>query len=189
MSEPALQWPPHVAEAWTEADLDGMPDDGNRHEVLDGRLIVTPPPPETHQGIADAIAAALRAAAPRGWRVRREIGIRLPGGNVIPDVTVLSPDAPRGRVWTDAGHVALVVEVASERTVTYDEGDKSVAYAEAGIAGYWRAVPRDGLVCLETRIDRARYSRSVPVHPGETLEVTSPFPVTVDPARWLDPEN
>ncbi|MCA1675383.1 MAG: Uma2 family endonuclease [Actinobacteria bacterium] len=189
MGEAALRWPPHVAEAWTEADLDAMPDDGNKHEVIDGRLIVTPPPRETHQGVADAVAAALRAAAPPGWRVRREIGVRLPSGNVIPDVTVLAPEAPRGEVWTDSCYVALVVEVTSDSTASYDEGDKAAAYGKAGIPSYWRASPNDDAVCIETAVGASRYTRSITVLHGETHLVTDPFEITVDPARWLNPEN
>jgi predicted ATPase/DNA-binding SARP family transcriptional activator len=44
-----------------------MPDDGNTYEVLDGRLIVTPPPDETHQGVGKAIVVALNNTA-RGAR-------------------------------------------------------------------------------------------------------------------------
>lgn len=34
---------------WTRADLDALPDDGFRHEIIDGALIVTPAPMPTHQ--------------------------------------------------------------------------------------------------------------------------------------------
>jgi hypothetical protein len=32
-------------DGWVEADLDRLPDDGNRYELIDGSLHVTPPPP------------------------------------------------------------------------------------------------------------------------------------------------
>lgn len=40
-----------VSEAWTIERLDQLPEDGNRYEVLDGELLVTPPPSEAHESI------------------------------------------------------------------------------------------------------------------------------------------
>ena len=37
---------------WTAADLEQLPDDGNRYEVLHGELLVTPQPTTVHQGVA-----------------------------------------------------------------------------------------------------------------------------------------
>src|ERR1044072_5630002 len=47
--------------AWTVADLERMPDDGQRYEVIDGELFVTPAPALRHQ---DAIAALYLLLAP-----------------------------------------------------------------------------------------------------------------------------
>lgn len=48
---------PH-GRVFTAADLEGMPDDGNRYEIIDGALIVTPSP---------AVPCARHSRA-RGWR-------------------------------------------------------------------------------------------------------------------------
>lgn len=190
MAEPVQQWPPHYREAWTEADLDAMPDDGNKYEILDGRLIVTPPPTETHQGRMIAVAAALREMAPTGWRVRPGIGVRLPNGNVEPDIVVLRPEAPRGEVWNAPAHVALVVEVASPSTRTYDAGDKAVAYACAGIPWYWRLVPgKNGAIHIHALTGIAEYSLHAKVGLGETHTLTEPFPITVVASEWLEPDD
>jgi hypothetical protein len=37
---------------YTVADLELLPDDGNRYEVLAGTLLVTPSPGSAHQGVA-----------------------------------------------------------------------------------------------------------------------------------------
>jgi hypothetical protein len=37
---------------WTTADLDELPEDGRRRELIDGVLIVTPSPSTTHQTVA-----------------------------------------------------------------------------------------------------------------------------------------
>ena len=48
----------HVPTFTTE-DLERFPDDGNRYELLDGYLLVTPSPSFSHQLVATRIAAAL----------------------------------------------------------------------------------------------------------------------------------
>ena len=48
---------------YTRADLDTMPDDGRRHELLDGALIVTPPPADRHQAIVVNLIVLLKQAA------------------------------------------------------------------------------------------------------------------------------
>src|SRR5512135_1980101 len=51
---------------WT--DLQQVPDDGNRHEIIDGGLLVTPPP-DTERTLPRHCADVLRAAAPTGVAV------------------------------------------------------------------------------------------------------------------------
>lgn len=48
---------------WTVADLMAMPEDGYRYELVDGRLVVNPPPSPEHQGLSLNLARALQDAA------------------------------------------------------------------------------------------------------------------------------
>lgn len=180
MAQPVYQFP----DFWTEADLDVLPDDGHRYEILDGSLVVTPPPTDGHQSVGTALLVALRAAAPRGWRVLPELGVRVPGGNVIPDVVVLHPHAARNVTWREASDVALVVEVASPSTEVNDRGNKAIKYAEAGIPAYWR-VARDGAVTVHALVDESQYGIIATVKPGATWIASIPFPVTLDPAALV----
>ena len=41
---------------WTYGDLQRMPDDGTRHEVIDGELFVSPSPTEKHQRVSLRLA-------------------------------------------------------------------------------------------------------------------------------------
>ena len=50
---------------FTVADLEAMPDDGNRYELIDGMLIVSPAPSWGHQEMGFAAGIALRNACPR----------------------------------------------------------------------------------------------------------------------------
>src|SRR5215469_3877333 len=67
-----------IAEAWpaagrpfTVAELDRMPDDGHRYELLDGTLIVSPRPTNPHQEVAMELAVQLRRVCPRDLRADR----------------------------------------------------------------------------------------------------------------------
>ena len=48
--------------SYTVDDLDKFPDDGNRYELLDGMLLVTPAPSAAHQIIASRIQTKLSTA-------------------------------------------------------------------------------------------------------------------------------
>ena len=43
-AEPSIMGMPHAHAEWTAAMLAELPDDGNRYEVVDGELLVTPSP-------------------------------------------------------------------------------------------------------------------------------------------------
>ncbi|MGH3491262.1 MAG: Uma2 family endonuclease [Actinopolymorphaceae bacterium] len=82
VTQPAFavdSWP----DFWTEDDLAALPDDGHRYEIIDGSLIVNPPSTSRHQSVVANLLAVLREAAPPGWRILHEVGIRVPGGNAI----------------------------------------------------------------------------------------------------------
>jgi len=60
-----------IAEAWpaagrpfTVAELDRMPDDGRRYELLSGALIVSPRPTTIHQVVAGRLCGTLSSACP-----------------------------------------------------------------------------------------------------------------------------
>ncbi len=71
---------------YTVADLERFPDDGNRYELLDGVLLVTPAPSPAHQLVASRIMAALHVAFPR------DVFVFGPGAVTFPPRTQLQPD-------------------------------------------------------------------------------------------------
>lgn len=167
---------------WSEADLESLPEDGHRYEILRGTLIMTPPAHGHHQIRSFGLARLLHGAAPPGWRAVPELGVRVPNGNFVPDIVVLRPRTTVG-VWHESADVGLVVEVASPSTSPFDRHIKMQVYAEAGIPSYWR-VERDGTLIVH-ELDGAEYATVATVPPGETWTAERPFPVTVDPAALL----
>jgi Uma2 family endonuclease len=186
MAQPAYPWHP-PERGWSEDDLLDLPDDGHRYEIIDGSLHVAPPADDDHHEMADELRAALRVARPEGWRVIREIGLRIPGGNAIPDVTVLKPGAPHGVRWHEPGDVALVVEVESPTSRRHDRFTKPGLYAEAGIDSYWRIERTDlgPVVHVYERAKAGHYELRVTVGPSYEVTVDRPFPVRLAPSTWV----
>lgn len=132
---------------WTIADLDLLPDDGTRYEIIEGELFMTRAPRWSHQKVADNICAALN-----GWSTRTGMGeaTTTPGiifseaNNVIPDVVWAS----YGRLETlldEAEHLTgapeLIVEVLSpgQENERRDREVKLKLYATQGVQEYWIA--------------------------------------------------
>jgi Uma2 family endonuclease len=77
----------------TVEDLERMPDDGRRHELLDGMLIVSPAPGARHQKVVAQLVVELTAACPRDLFVfPAPFGVR-----TAPDIE-LQPDVSGGQV-------------------------------------------------------------------------------------------
>ena len=132
------------AEPWVFEELADLllPDDAQRYEVVDGNLVVTPPPSQAHQYVSGLIARALNATAPDGWLALQELALPLGTDGRVPDVSVVRSDAPlletsrrypAGPEW-----FGLVIEVVSPRTAKTDRFLKPGEYAAAGIPCFWR---------------------------------------------------
>jgi Uma2 family endonuclease len=126
--------------AWTRADLARLPDDGNRYEVLNGKLLVTPQASVPHQDIAGQLAGVLRAYCGLHGigRVFGPGAVPFGENEVQPDVEVV-PDIvpPLPEKWEALPLPILVVEILSGSTRRRDRGEKRMAYAGLGIAEYW----------------------------------------------------
>ena len=166
---------------WTLSDLLALPDDGHRHELLWGAIVMTPVPSARHADIVDDLAALLRDACPPHLRARSNSGIIVPGTPVVnapaPDVYVCRRDAPADP-YVAAPEVVLVVEV-SLSTFHRDSAGKAAAYAEGGVPWYW-LVRADGSLTVQ-RLAPGGYEIAQVVRPGRAVEVLGPLPVTLDP--------
>jgi Uma2 family endonuclease len=132
---------PMTVEALRVLDEQGFfANDNHRHELIDGVLIMVPPPGTGHQMSAGeammALVDALTSAGLRKrYRVQPDGGFRIGEQTYIgPDLMVLrQPSAPKE--WT-ADDVVIMIEIAWS-SLAYDLGDKAKRYAAAGIADYW----------------------------------------------------
>ena len=145
---------------WTREDLDRLPDDGNRYEVLDGELFVTPPPSDAHEEISAWLNGVLTpfVVANKLGRVYHPRAVIVSRTSQLEPDTMVRPIAPL-RGWENAPLPILVIEILSRSTRRRDLNHKRAFYMGQGIPEYWV-------------IDR--YTRSVlQVTPGGESSVTS----------------
>jgi Uma2 family endonuclease len=126
----------------TIAELLALPEDGMRHELLDGVHVVTPAPALPHQRVVTELIYQLRTALQGGEDAEvftSPADIMLgPDTLVQPDVFVVSlRQGDRLRSWSDVGVPPLVIEVLSPATAPRDRGAKRRIYQRAGVAQYW----------------------------------------------------
>ena len=124
-------------DGWT---VDDLPDDDLfRHsELVDGALLVNPPPSLRHQETAMAMARLILPRLPGEWRVVVEPGVHFDRRNYRqPDVVVYDAAAlARDRI--EPPDVRLAVEIMSPGSVSTDRVAKPAQYAAAGIPHFWR---------------------------------------------------
>lgn len=130
---------------WTSADLELMPDDDCRYEIIDGDLYVTRAPHWNHQRIITRILRSLS-----NWVVEHQQGevITTPGlifadeNNVIPDLVWVSDEKIATNI-DQSGHLTiapeLVVEVLSQtpKDIERDRQAKLKLYSRVGVHEYW----------------------------------------------------
>lgn len=123
------------------------PDDGNRYEIIDGEVYVSPAPYVSHQDAVFNLAVILRrhVASKRLGRVfiaPIAVVLEKPSG-VQPDVVFVA--RRRGSIIHEKGIFGapdLVVEVLSTFTASRDRQMKRDLYARTGVRHYWLVDPR-----------------------------------------------
>jgi Uma2 family endonuclease len=169
----------------TVQDLEGMPDDGRRYELIDGVLIVSPAPGRRHQKIAARLYGVLEAACPGRYDV-----LVAPFAVHHGDKIELQPDVLVGRDedFTEKDLPAppvLAVEVLSPSTAIYDWNLKKAIYERLGTASFWVIDPAEpALTVSELDVD-GNYQQVAKAAGDEVFEAQRPFPVRIVPRELL----
>lgn len=175
---------------WTVDMLDALPDDGQRYELIDGVVHVTPAPGLLHQQIAGHLYHLLKLYL-RGSMVGRAL---------ISPSDVRRGDRARNRVQPDAfvarlvdgklppypfamADLLLAVEVPSQSDPLYDYQTKRTLYVANGVSDYWVLNPE------ARNLSRWRGAAD----PGEVLSARvewqpagMPEPFVLDLPRFFD---
>lgn len=166
---------------WTTDDLDELPEDGHRYELIDGALIVSPSPTSRHQKMVVRLDLALESSCPPEWAVFQGVEVRInKRRSLTPDVLVVSAEAAeREPSKFEPYEVLLAAEIVSRGSVTLDRVAKPALYAQAGIPHYWRVETRHGIVVHTHRLET---EAGVYVGTGQfdkTIIVDEPWPIEI----------
>lgn len=170
-----------------------FPDDGLRHEIIDGEHYVTPSPNTRHQELVGRLhvelAFYLRRHPDLGRVFLAPFDVVMTRWDVVePDLLVVTHDQ-REIVTTKnvQGAPALVIEILSSGTRRVDEDVKRELFARAGVREYWLIDPDADTVRVWRRQDdgsfpeimilegRADDALTTPLFPGLSIALREFF--------------
>lgn len=186
MTDPLVR--PEYGGAWTIEDLRRLPDDGFRYEIIDGSLLVSPPPAKPHFRVTTRLRNLLHAQAPDDLVVGENAGVAMAKRRTyrIPDIVVLRASAIDGdESEFHPADVVLAVEVVSPNSGGDDLVMKRYQYGKAGIPHYWIVDQRKRTLTVLRHDGAEGYDDVATVAPGESWHTDEPFPLTLDPADFL----
>ena len=142
--------PDRTRRDWTADELRALPDDGNRYEIVDGELLVTPAPSLVHQ---DAVGELFLLLAPYARRndlhcILAPAEVRFSPNRVVqPDVFVVPFIGGRKPARLDDVHrLILAVEVLSPSFARADRHSKRHLYQSQSVPEYWIVDPANRFV-------------------------------------------
>ena len=177
---------------WTSRDLELLPDDGSRYEIIDGELYVAKQPDWQHQLVCGKVLFFLES-----WSNQTQLGVPIitPGiifaddANVVPDVIWISQERLKTALHKDGKlHNApeLVVEVLSPgaENERRDREVKLKLYSRRNVKEYWVVNWRertleiyrreDAVLTLEKTLEETDVLQS-PLLPGFSCKVSQLF--------------
>lgn len=151
--------PATATKDWTVEMLETLPDDGNRYEIIDGELIVSPSPGLRHQRIIWKLVILIE-----GYISQRPswLGVVAPADVVFdrrnlvePDLFIARRDVNRTRAYVDPASLALAIEIISPSSARHDRKAKRRLYQKFNLPEYWIIDP-DGQLAERWRPDDTR---------------------------------
>nr|WP_246402233.1 Uma2 family endonuclease [Jiangella mangrovi] len=168
-----------------------MPTDGPRYELIEGSVVVSPPPTAAETALTECLANMLEVAN-RGSPlvVDRAQPVRIGEYDEVgPDIVVAHVSmAETTPIPIEA--VALVVEVVSSTSLLRDLTTKHALYASAGVPAYWIVVPNRhpaSASVVELRLDASSGWYVERTRASSAMFSTDyPWPVTIDVSALAD---
>ena len=135
---------------YTVRDLQSFPDDGNRYELLDGLLLVTPAPAPGHQAVVSRLTAALANHVGSSAMVYAPGSVEVePNVHLEPDILVVPATEPIAERWADIRSWWLAIEVSGRGSRVYDRDFKFAAHSALGVRDVWRVDLQDRSVTVK----------------------------------------
>jgi len=157
----------HSPARLTYNDLVAMPDDGKRHEIIDGVHYVSPSPNLRHQELVGRLYLEIglwfRQQPDAGRLFVAPLDVLFSHHDVVvPDLVFVASD--QQDVLTAAnvqGAPALAVEVLSPGTRKRDQGIKRELFDRGGVREYWMVDPDPQSITVYRRSTAGRFGESV----------------------------
>lgn len=168
--------------------------EGYRAELVDGEIVVTPPPDGNHGRSIWRILQQIIRSSSTQMDYSPEAGLIVPSRGT-PDEGRLIPDGVFAPAELDVFHhapswmmpdgIELVLEVTSSRP-DLDRNEKHLAYAGAEIPLYLLVDRQLRRVTLYSHPAHGDYSRTCTVPFGDKLDLPKPFDFALDTAPFAD---
>ena len=164
----------------TYDDFLRFPDDGKRHELIDGEHYVTPSPNMKHQAVSGNLHFLMGS-----WLEQHPIGrvFYAPFDVVFTQFDVVEPDLmymsnERAAEILTSKHVTgapeIVVEIASRGTRKRDETIKRRLYERSGVSEYWVVDPELDIMRVYRR-EHDRFARPIELAAERGDVLTTPL--------------
>ncbi|MER7107926.1 Uma2 family endonuclease [Streptomyces sp. NPDC000229] len=184
---PGRHWD-ELVRFWEESDWP----EGSKVEIIDGIIVVTPPPAAPLNRIAEKVHRRLYTVVPDDWGVYQTLGVAHPsrGRLYVPDLVVIPESAVAELEGSESAPLTaaeLIVEITSFSNASYDRLNKAAAYAEAKVPLYLlidRFAPAGPTVTLygEPKGDVYRVLSAVKF--GEDIHLPAPFDLTLETSAF-----
>ncbi|MFC8716251.1 Uma2 family endonuclease [Kitasatospora sp. NPDC057198] len=149
--------------------------EGFKAELVEGEIIVTPPPDGDHEGAIGRIVRQVFRLCDADITFAGNKGLIVPGGRFIPDGTFADEGAFDGQPsWMKPDRLLMVLEVTSSNPAK-DRWDKRKGYAAAGIPLYLLVDRKAGQVVLHSHPEGGEYTATTSVPFGDPLPLPKPF--------------
>jgi Uma2 family endonuclease len=177
-----------LVDAWRDLDVP----EGWRAEIIEERIVMTPPPGYPHNLIASRVHKALVRVIPDDWAIFQTAGVSIPlrSNLFIPDLVVIPEDRVPG--GEDPGPVLaaealLAVEITSRSNADTDRKTKLWGYAHAGVPLYLlidRFAEGAPSVELYSKPNNGVYQESHRVPFGKPITLPEPFDLTLETGEF-----
>ena len=161
--------------------------EGDRVEIIEGNIVVSPTPQGQRGLTTRALRLALQRVLPDGFVDMENVTIRLPDGQrYIPDTLVMPEDVLDSPEWLfPPDTVLLAVEVTPPGNGEIDRVKKLRGYAAAGVPLYLLIDRDDRTVSLFSDPADRIYRHHTQAPFGEAIRLPEPFGGPLDTTRFI----
>ncbi|MFD8483937.1 Uma2 family endonuclease [Kitasatospora sp. NPDC059673] len=156
---------------------------GFKAEIIEGEIIVTPPPNGEHETVIGRIVRQVFRRSAKDFDFAPGTGLIVPNGRYVPDATFTDNGTMMDREsWSKPDGVLMVVEVTSGNP-SKDREAKRKGYAAAEIPLYLLVDRQAGQVVLHSSPAKGDYTSTATVTVGNPLLLPEPFGFELDTAE------